>query len=255
VSELKPFELGIAILGQSLILATLVGLIVRKHIQVCWFFAFYLSTVFLTDLLAFLGTLPPAFLAVFDNFDRLAFWFKKEAVLNGLKFAVAFELIGRCFSRFPGAHATARRVFWLATGFAVVSTIWLAASWTVPAGVEPDSREAAALYVSTFQPRVLTATTWLFVAITGLVLWYRLPITNIQKAILIGFVPILLFSYLVLELRTANHWPKEGWMTGLDTWAYMLLLGYWARSAWQPFREIVPPGGRQRVTAVSESLG
>ena len=30
------------------------------------------------------------------------------------------------------------------------------------------------------------------------------------KAILIGFVPYLLLSYLVLELRTANRWPDSG---------------------------------------------
>jgi hypothetical protein len=75
-----------------------------------------------------------------------------------------------------------------------------------------------------------------------------------SKAILIGFVPYLLFSFLVLELRTANRWPREGWMYSLDTWAWILLLGYWARSAWQPFREIVLPG-RQRATPVTVQAG
>lgn len=75
-----------------------------------------------------------------------------------------------------------------------------------------------------------------------------------QKAILIGFVPYLIFLYLVLELRTANRWPEHGWIASLDSWAYLLVVGYWARSAWQPFREIIM-GGRRPEPVVQGSPG
>ncbi|HEY5908026.1 MAG TPA: hypothetical protein VIZ31_08265 [Vicinamibacteria bacterium] len=252
MSDLKPFELGIAILGQSLVLMALVGLLVRKHIAVCWSFGLYLAAVLVTDVLMFLGGMPAGgTLDFFDSYDTLKFWLQKETVLSALKFAVAFELIGRAFSKFPGAYATARRMFWLVVGLTVISTLWVAASWNVPTG----SREEYALVVAAFQPRVLTATTWLFVSIAGLILWYRLPIVSMAKAILIGFVPYLLLSYLVLELRTANQWPRFGWLNALDTWAWILLLGYWARSAWQPFREIMPRGRQSFPAVVSGSAG
>jgi hypothetical protein len=232
----------------------LIGLLVRRHIGACWSFALYLTAVLVTDVLMFLGALPSGGgLDLFDRFDTLSFWMRKEIVLSALKFAVAFELIGRAFSRFPGAYATARRLFWLVVGLTVLSTFWVAASWNVDTAGS-SSRDVAAQVTSAFQPRVLTATTWLFVAIAGLILWYRLPVESMSKAILIGFVPYLLLAYLVLELRTANHWPKDGWMTALDTWAWTLLLGYWARSAWQPFREIMPRG-RQPVPAVTAQAG
>ncbi|HEY6546429.1 MAG TPA: hypothetical protein VI589_00930, partial [Vicinamibacteria bacterium] len=224
------------------VFTTLMGLLDRKHIRAAWSFAFYLAAVFVTDALMLL-----------DRFDTLAFWLRKEVVLSALKFAIAFEIITRAFGRFPGAKATAHRIFWLIVVMTVVSTIWVAASWDVDT-TGLTSREVAARVTSDFHPRVVTAITWLFVAIAGLILWYRLPVESMPKAILIGFVPYLLFSYLMVELRTANHWPTEGWITRLDTWVYLLLLGYWARSAWQPFREIMP-AGRQPVPVVQGQAG
>lgn len=239
---MEPFELGVIILVLSFVFLTLSGLLARKHMVSAWSFAFYLGAVFVTDALMLM-----------DRFDTLAFWLRKEVVLSGLKFAIAFELITRAFGRFPGARATAHRIFWLIVVFTVVGTVWVAASWNVDT-TALTPRDVAARVASDFQPRVVTAITWLFVAIAGLILWYRLPVEAMPKAILIGFVPYLLFSYLVLELRTANHWPTEGWINRLDTWAYLLLLGYWARSAWHPFREIMP-AGRQPVPVVQGSAG
>lgn len=237
MSDLSLFERLIVILGQSLVLATLVGLVVRRHVLTCPTFGLYLLTIFVTD-----------FLLLRDSFDTLTFWWHKEIVLNVLKFLVAFELISRAFSRFPGAKATAYRVMGLVVGLTLLTVIWLAAGWRGDAGLE--QREAAARIVSEFHPRIITATTLLFVAIAALILWYRLPVESMQKAILIGFVPYLIYLYMVLELQTANLWPRGGWLASLNTWAWPLLLGYWARSAWQPFREVIPRG-RPPVPAIA----
>ena len=241
MSKYDSFELGIAILSQSLVLITLIGLVVRRHVITCPTFGLYLLTVFVTDLLL-----------LRDSFDNLAFWWYKEIVLNVLKFLVAFELISRAFSRFPGAKATAYRVLGLVLGLTMVTVIWLAAGWQGEAGLE--KREAAARIVGVFHPRVITAATLLFVAIAALILWYRLPVESMQKAILIGFVPYLIYFYVFLELQTANLWPKGGWLASINTWAWLLLLGYWARSAWQPFREIIPRG-RPPLPAVHVTAG
>ena len=240
MSDLKPFELAIVILGQSLVLLTLVGLVVRRHVVTCQAFGLYLLTVFVSDLLL-----------LRDSFDTLTFWWYKEIVLNVLKFMIAFELISRAFARFPGARATAQRVVGLVVGLTLVTVIWLAAGWQGEAGL--GQRDAAARIVGEFHPRIVTATTLLFVAIAALVLWYRLPVESMQKAILIGFVPYLIYFYMFLELQTANLWPKGGWLASLNTWVWPLLLGYWARSAWQPFREIMPKG--RPVPAIQGSAG
>ena len=242
MSDLKPFELLIVIVGQSLVLLTLIGLVVRRHVNTCPTFTLYLLAVLATDGLLLL-----------DSFDTLSFWWHKEILLTVLKLLVAFELISRAFARFPGARATAYRVTGLVLGLTLVTVIWLAAGWQIDTTGLQD-RAVAARIVSEFHPRLVTATTLLFVAIAALVLWYRLPVESMQKAILIGFVPFLIFFYMVLELQAANLWPKGGWLASLNTWAWPLLLGYWAHSAWQPFRETIPRG-RSPVHAIQGSAG
>ena len=241
MSDLKPFELGMVILSESLVLLTLIGLIVRRHVNTCWAFTFYLLVVFATDSLM-----------LADSFYTMEFWLYKELPLLALKFAIALELMSRAFARFPGARVTAHRAMLLVLGLTLVMVIWVAARWPGDAaGALP--RDVAARIIGEFNTRILTATTWLFAVTAALVLLYRLPIESMPKAILMGFVPYLIFNYLVLELWTANNWPAQGWMSSLSAWAWVLLLAYWARATWQPFREIILPG--RPVPAVSGSAG
>ena len=242
MTDLKPFELAIAILSECLVLLTLMGLVVRRHVTTCWAFAFYLIVVFATDTLMFV-----------DSFDTMSFWLLKELLLLALKFAIALELMSRAFARFPGARATAHRSMRLVLGLTLVMVVWVAAGWHGDAvGALP--RDVAARIIGEFNTRILTATTWLYVAIAALILWYRLPLESMPKAIMIGFVPFLIFFLMFLELWTANNMPKEGWLASLNTWAWPLLLGYWAHSAWQPFRETMPRG-RSPVRAIQGSAG
>jgi hypothetical protein len=231
VSDLTPFDLFVVILSQSFVLLTLVGLVVRRHITTCPTFGLYLLVVFATDSLM-----------LFESYDRMSFWLMKEIALNVLKFLVALELISRAFAAFPGAKATAYRVMGLVMGLTLLVVVWLAAGWRPEAWLISD-RAAATLIVSEFHTRIITGTTLLFVSIAALILWYRLPVESMQKAILIGFVPYLIFFYMTLELQTANLWPKGGWLARLGALAWPVLLGYWAHAAWQPFRESIPRGG------------
>ena len=103
MSELKVDELAVAILGQSLVLATLAGLARRRHLQICWAFGLYLLIVLLTD-----GMMMADALALRTGiFYSRSFWITKEILLNALKFAVALEIVARVFAGFPGARATA----------------------------------------------------------------------------------------------------------------------------------------------------
>ena len=240
MSDLKAHELAVAILGQGLVLATLAGLVRRHHVKICWAFGLYLLMVFLADGLM----TADALVLRTGTFYSRSFWMTKEVLLNALKFAVALEIVARVFGGFPGARATAQMALVLLLGLTFVSVV--SASGWLPLAPESLGSE--------LQPRILMGTTWLFTVIAGLVLWYRLPMASMQKAILIGFVPFLILFYLVLELRTANRWPMHGWLASVDSWAFVLVLAYWTRSAWQPFREIIPAGGRP-VPAVQGSEG
>lgn len=239
MSDLKAFELGVAILSQILVLATLVGLSVRGHLATCKVFGLYLLVVLVADT----AMLVDALLLKSEIFYSRLFWVSKEILLNGLKLALILELATRVFGHFPGARATARFLLYLVIGLTLVSVA--VASGGLSLVFESLAGE--------LQPRIVTGTTWLFAVIAALVLWYRLPLETMPKAILMGFVPYLIFNYLVLELWTANKWPAHGWMASLSAWAWTLLLAYWARSAWQPFREIMP--GRSPVHAVQGSAG
>jgi hypothetical protein len=239
VSDFKPLELVVAILSQVLVLATLVGLVVRRHLPSCRVLSLFLLVVFVTDT----AMLADALLWKNGTFYSRWFWVSKETLLNGLRIAIILELVTRVFGRFPGARATARVLLFVVLGLTAASVA--AASGGLSLAFESLAGQ--------LQPRIVTGTTWLFAAIAALVLFYRLPIESMSKAILLGFVPYLIFKYLVLELWTANNWPAQGWMASLDAWLWVLLLGYWARSAWQPFREIIFPP--RPVPAVQGSAG
>jgi hypothetical protein len=240
VSDLKPYELLSALLTDSLILVALIGLLVRRHFPSCRVFGVYLAAVLVTDLAMLADAVLWKDSAVF--YTR-AFYYNKEILLNALKFGVVLELAYRVFGAFPGARATAQFLLVLLLGLTFASVV--SASGWFP--LAPES------LAGVLQPRIVTGTTWLFAIIAALILWYRLPVETMQKAILIGFVPFLIFSYLVLELQKANNWPQQGWVANAESWVYLLLLAYWARTAWQPFREIIP--ARRPVPAVQGSTG
>jgi hypothetical protein len=102
VSDLKLFELASALLSDTLVLVTLIGLVARRHLSVCRVFGLYLLTVFVSDLLMLLD----ATVLKSGFFYSRVFWLNKEILLNALKFGVALELAYRVFASFPGARAT-----------------------------------------------------------------------------------------------------------------------------------------------------
>jgi hypothetical protein len=92
------------------------------------------------------------------------------------------------------------------------------------------------------QPYVLAGTVWLFLAISALILWYRLPVVPLHKALLLGFVPYLLVFTVAINLLKAyggNVRVAAGYTKNV---AYQVLLAYWVYSAWRRW----PPrsGGR-----------
>jgi hypothetical protein len=213
----------------NLVLAVLlVGLVVNRQYRRCYFFGTYIACILLWQLLIVLWQ---------DRFRTPGLWVAKEFVLHLLKFGIAIELSVRVFRAFPGAHATVNRVF-----FAV-----LAITCVVLIGVpyEPDYKTLA----GRLQPRIVNGTIWLFTGLAGLILWYRLPVDPLHKAILLGFVPYLLIFTVTMNALDAFGWHLLDWISYPQTLAFVILTLYWAYICWRPerhARQKHPDSGRSR---------
>lgn len=211
---MSTLQTTIAVMGLASMLALLTGLMVRHRFDVAYTFTIYLAVVFVTEVLS---------LAWPATFYRREFYLHKENAINALRFGVALELMYRTFRAFPSAHRTARAVVLALVSVALV--IVLAAT-----GDQPD----AYTLVNKVQPRVISASVWLFTALAALILWYRLPVDSFHKAILLGWVPYLLIFSAALNY-VGEYGQQFITLTNyIHTLAYLSLLIYWARAAWAP---------------------
>jgi hypothetical protein len=212
-------------------------MVFRRRWDSAYTFTVYVAVVFASELL--IGMWP-------STFYTKAFYLQKENVINALRFGVAIELLYRTFRAFPSAQRTARGVaFLVLTGtllFVLLAT-----------RDQPD----AFTMINKIQPRVISASVWLFTALAGLILWYRLPIDAFQKAILLGWVPYLLVFSAALNY-VGDYGPEFIAITNyVHTLAYLGLLVFWARAAWQPARVAVmrPAPAPTPPAALQRSLG
>lgn len=210
-------------LGSAILLVTFVGLFVRGRQRVCLSFTVYIAVVFLPQ---FLYTTWP------NRFYNGEFWMLTEVTHCILKFAIVLEVAFLVLRRFPGASQTGR---W--AGLFVVWAIFFA---IVALPVEnPDYYSLAGKLL----PRILNGTIWLFVALASVILWYRLPLHPLHKAIVLGFVPYLLVFSVAMTVLDTFGWEHRLPTAYFHTVAYLTLVTYWAWAAWRP-----DPTGRPRAT-------
>jgi hypothetical protein len=211
---------AVTVAAVLLTMTALAGMIARRRAGVCATFVVYLGVIAVSDLLMLLWP---------DRFWRLSFFVGKELVINVLRFAVALELTYRTFRAFPSARATARGVLLLV----LVATLVVVFLGTGDLEA-PEGAPALGPLMTRVQPRVLSGAIWLLTAIAGLILWYRLPVHPLHKAILVGLVPYLLIFSLALSLLESRGWEIRDGAGYLNTLAYLLVLVYWAFAAWRP---------------------
>lgn len=230
--------LAIGWAGPIAALLLVIGLFVRRRASGCWAFVAYLGVVAGADLLQLLWP---------DRFFRQSFWLSKELVIAALRFAIALELTYRTFRAFPGARATARSVLLLLLVL-TLAAVTLGTSDLPQSASEP---QLGAL-ISRLQPRLLNGTIWLLTAIAALILWYRVPVQRLHKAILSGLVPYLLVFTTSLNLIESWGWEVRSQASYLHTIAYLALLSYWTVEAWRkgdlPVQAPAPTAAVQRST-------
>ena len=221
----------IVAIGEPILVTALVGLLVQGGYRACYSFTVYLMAVLVPDVMS---------IAWPERFHTWEFWMLKEIVHNLLKFAIALELAIRTFREFPGARATARTVVFL------VVLLSLAGVLSVP----PRHAELQDL-ASQLHPRILNGTIWLFTALAALILWYRLPVESLHKAILIGFVPYLLIFTIAMNALSSIGWHIHTVAGYAHTGAYFALLCYWTYAAWRPQQALVRPARTTSEVALS----
>jgi hypothetical protein len=228
-----PYDIVLTYLGTLLVGATILGIVKRGRLRLCRMFVLFLVVVCLTDILP---TLWP-------QFYTKDFWLIRESLHNVLRFLVALEIAYFAFRSFPGARSTARALLLFLLMTTLAAVLW--AIWESPS--LPDYSEI----LGKINPRQLMGIIWLLAGIAMLVLWYRLPVDRMHKAILLGWVPYLFIFTFGLE-RAGDRWneiiPIANFFSVV---AYFLLLTYWARAAWAPagaharFREPLTVPARQ----------
>jgi hypothetical protein len=227
---MPPLAKVIGFASTLLLLTTLVGLLVRGHWRAWYSLALYISVL---GVFALLFIIDPA------RFYRHSVWMLQESLTNVVRFAMALEVAGRTFRAFPGARSTLNTVV----------TLVMAATLAM-ALPSYDPGHDYANFVLNLQPRLLSGSVWLFTAIAALILWYRLPVLPFHKAILLSYLPYLIFSAAFLNLLAEFDWPQS--LQYVNQVVYLAMASFWTYTAWKvpvlidsaPPSSTPPPGTR-----------
>jgi hypothetical protein len=155
---------------------------------------------------------------VFFNYD---FWMRRQALFDVLKLLVGVEIALRAFRVFPGARATWERL--LAATVVVATT---AAFWFLPRDAPPGVSFA-------HQPQIIAGTVWLFTITSLVIVHYRIPIDPWHRAVLLAFVPYQLVFTTAITIMQGLGGSVHPAMGFLDGAAYLVMIAYWAQTAWR----------------------
>jgi hypothetical protein len=207
-----PAQYALTICATVIVAGTLYGLLSRRLYRACWFFVAYLGAVFVGEVLILIRP---------DTFYRLSFWQAKETLYAILKLAMAFELGYRNFGRLPGAKRTAGRL-------AAVTVIATFAALLLPARALAYEIDAIEI-----QARLTNGTILVLMSVWGAVLWYKVPLHWLHRAILSGLVSYLVVFALLLGLLAAIGWHVVDVASHAAGFAYDTLLVYWLWEVWR----------------------
>lgn len=216
---MTPVATFLAGLGTTLLAVTLAGLLVRGGWRTWYAFTAYLAIVstFTTGTL-----LWPEVFFVWDA------WTLEQNLVNAVRFAVALELAARTFRAFPGARYTLRLAL-----LTVLTVTMVMVGSAAGGAVDYES------FLEELQPRLLNGSVLVFTAIAALILWYRLPVAPLHKAVVLGYVPYLLFQLVYLHVFVTRSWETKA-LGYVNQAAYLVLVSHWAWAAW---RTAVPSSG------------
>jgi hypothetical protein len=209
------------------LVAALAGLYARRRSGRCHAMVAYLWAALLGNSLT---TFWP------DIFFNYAFWMRRQALFDVLKLLIGVEIALRAFRVFPGARAAWERL--LAASVVIATTLGF---WFLP-------REAPYSVMFAHQPQINAASVWLFTVTSLVIVHYRIPVDPWHRAILLAFVPYLLVFTTTLATINALGASINPAMGFLDSVAYLVLIAYWAQTAWRPEERLeISPATRRAL--------
>ncbi len=203
-------QIAIGVAGTLIEIAVLLGLFKRRHDRREPVLVLYVAAVLVTN----------TAVAIWYRWDV---WLVHQAVTAAARFGLALGVAYGVFRNFPSALATARRVLLFVLAVTLVGVLSIA-------GGEPTYTDMAGILI----PRIANGTAWLFTAVAALVLWYRLPLTGLQKAILLGMTPYLLVFTVAMNLLASVGWHVRNQVGYADTLAFTAMFTYWCIAVWRP---------------------
>jgi hypothetical protein len=203
-------ELVVAHAVRLALVALLFAMLWRGRVRQCWTFGAYVALVLVGNTLV---TFWP------QRFLTPEFWFLKQAVYDLLKLAIALELLYRTLRAFPGTWRVAR----------LVVLAFLSVSAFVLAALTPRS---SVWTMWEWQPSVVTATIWLLTAVALLVVWYRVPVPDWPRVIMLGLAPYLLVFLTLIDVVRRHGWRIGAQAGVIDSLVYLALILFWTRAAW-----------------------
>jgi hypothetical protein len=193
------------------------GLVARGRLGRCLAFTCYLVSILVTTVLT---------LAQPDVYAQRVPWQRIQVVYASLRHLMALELAFHTFKAFPAARRTARSFLWAMTILALAAPFMF--------GSDLTNHDVVSLQVV---PRMSLAAMGLFAGLGALILWFRLPIDPMHKAIIMGIVPyLLLYSALLTFTRDVGKDVLD-WINLVNTLAWIALMSFWAWVAWRPRRK------------------
>jgi hypothetical protein len=196
-----------------LVAALLAGLFTRRLYRVCHAFPAWLAAVLAGDVLMFFRP---------ERFYTWGFWIAKETAYAVLKLAIAVEITALAFQAFPSARATVRRVM-LAVLVVLLAFVVVGVRYDV--ALEDLAREQ--------QRRLANGVALVFCATWAIVLYYRLPLHRLHRAILRGLVPYLLVFAAASTFTLVLGWDRRP-VNAAETACWALMLAYWGWEVWRP---------------------
>lgn len=195
-------------------LIVLVGLVARRRFSRCLGFFAYLASVLITTLMVVVRP---------DLFFVFQFWRTMNVLYAALRHVTALELAFHTFRAFPAARRLARSFLWLMSVLALAAPFMFGSDLTNPTMVHTD-----------VLPRMNLAAIGLFTGLGVLILWYRLPLDTIHKAIIMGIVPYLAIYSVVIRVIRDFGPGYESFANAINTAAWLLVTSFWAWVAWRP---------------------
>ena len=218
-------QLFVAHLIRAGILVTLIALVRRGHHRRCWSFSIYLVAILIGNTLSSFWP---------QLFHTPEFWMLKQALYDALKLLVGVEIMWRGTKAFPGARARGHVLL------LVVLLLGAAVILATPSGSTYKTLWA-------WQPRAVAAAVWLYTVAGMTVVFYSLPLHPWLKAILLGITPYQLVFVTWLGILRNRGWEIGPIVGMVDAVAYLLVVWWWAWSAWrlQDIEELSPDRRRE----------